>query len=403
MPKSKARPRTRIAVRGRAKPTDAVPKPRGSGAVTLFVATKKGAWILRSDATRRSWGSDGPHFLGQVVNHVVLDPRDGTTLLAGVRTGHLGPTVYRSLDAGKTWKEAASPPRFPKVPEGRKGRAVKAVFWLTPSPASRPGEWWAGTTPHGMFRSKDGGASWEECTGFTRALEGWEKTPGRVEEVPEGSITHSVIVDPRDPRHLYVGLSQGGFFESVDEGNTWKPLNEGVLADFLPEKYPEFGQDPHCVAIHPKTPDRLWQQNHCGLYLLERPGTKWDRIGNNLPKAVGDVGFNMVLHPRDPRAAWVVPMDGTQAWPRTSVDGKPCVFRTRDLGKTWERQQAGMPSRAWWTVKRQAACADSGDPAGVYLGTTSGEVWASPDEGASWAPIASHLPHVLAVTAAPGA
>jgi hypothetical protein len=379
------------------KPTK---KPRTK--VTLFVATKKGAWILRSDPARRTWKSDGPHFLGQVVNHVVLDPRDGKTLLAGVRTGHLGPTVFRSQDGGRTWKEAASPPRFPKVPEGQTGKSVKAVFWLTPSPASRPGEWWAGTTPHGVFRSKDGGVSWEECAGFSKALVEWAKVPGRFEEVPEGSITHSVLVDPRDPRHLYVGLSTGGFFESTDEGETWRPLNRGVAADFLPEKDPEYGHDPHCVALHPTMPDRLWQQNHCGLYLLERPGITWDRIGNNLPKKLGDIGFNMVLHPRDVDTAWVVPMDGTQVWPRTSVDGKPCVYRTRDVGRTWQRQDGGFPARAWWTVKRQAACSDAGDPAGLYLGTTSGEVWASRTEGASWAPIASHLPHVLAVSASPG-
>ena len=381
--------------------------------VLLMVATKKGAWFLRSDPGRRTWDLKGPHFLGNVVNHAVLDPRDGRTLLMAVRTGHLGPTVFRSSDLGKTWKEAAKPPAFAKAPAGPDGaagaptakeaRAVKATFWLTPGHPSRPGQWWAGTTPHGLFTSRDGGVTWEESTGFSEAWKGWSAVPGRIEEVPEGAITHSVIVDPRDPEHLYVGLSTGGLFESTDEGATWRPLNRGVAADFLPEKNPEFGHDPHCVVIHPDMPDRLWQQNHCGIYRLERPGVEWERIGKNTPKAVGDIGFPIVLHPRDTDTAWVLPMDGTTVWPRTSVGGKPALYVTRDAGRSWRRQDAGLPARAWLTVKRQSLAADAADPLGLYFGTTSGEVWASRSEGDAWRRIAEHLPHVLAVTAVTGA
>ncbi len=386
-----------------AKATKAVRRAAGAKA-TVWVGTKKGLWTLASDPARRTWSVKGPDFLGHVVNHVVLDPRDGKTLLAGVKTGHLGPTVFRSEVGGKAWKEAASPPRFPKAPEGAPaGKAVKHVFWLTPGHASRPGEWWAGTVPHGLFRSKDGGGTWEECQGFSAALAEWSKTPGRLEEVPDGAITHSVLVDPRDAAHLYVGLSQGGFFESLDEGRTWTPLNRGVAADFLPEKDPAYGHDAHCVRFNPAMPDRLWQQNHCGFYLLERPSATWDRVGNNLPKKLGDVGFPVVTHPRDTATAWMVPMDGGTVWPRTSVEGKPCVMRTTDRGKTWERQDAGFPKPAWWTVKRQAFCADGCDPAGLYLGTTSGEVWASRNEGGSWRIVARHLPHVLSVTCTPSA
>ena len=368
--------------------------------VLLMVATKKGAWYLRSGAGRATWDLKGPDFLGNVVNHAVMDPRDRKTFLMAVKTGHLGPTIFRSTDHGKTWKEAKQPPAFPKVPEGdTSGRTVKATFWLTPGAASRPGQWWAGTTPHGLFSSMDGGVTWAECKGFTEAWKGWAAVPGRVEEVPDGAITHSVLVDERDPKHLYVGLSQGGVFESTDEGATWRALNRGVAADFLPEKDPEFGHDPHCLAVHPSKPDRVWQQNHCGIYRLERPGIVWDRIGNNMPKAIGDVGFSIVLHPRDTDTAWVLPMDGTSVWPRTSVGGKPCLYVTRDAGKRWHRQDAGLPPRAWWTVKRQSLAVDAADPAGLYFGTTSGEVWASKNEGQSWRRIAEHLPHVLAVTA----
>ena len=367
--------------------------------VTLVVATKKGAFSYRSDAARRAWRLERTHHFGCVVNHVVADPRDGSTWLAAVRTGHLGPTVFRSSDRGRTWTEAKTPPAFPKVPEGETGRKVKAVFHLTPGHTNRPGEWWASTSPHGLFRSRDGGAAWEEVRGFSEGLKLWSSVPGRVEEVPEGSITHSLLVHPRDAAHLVVGLSTGGVFESRDEGATWKPLNRGVAADFLPEKDPEWGHDPHCLAVHPAEPDVLWQQNHCGMYRLERPADRWERVGDAMPKSVGDIGFPMVLHPHDPDTAYVVPMDGTAVWPRTSVGGKPAVYRTRDAGATWQRLDRGFPVPAWWTVKRQAACADAADPAGLYLGTTSGDVWASRDEGDRWTRLASHLPHVLAVTA----
>ncbi len=392
---------------GKAKSRKAV---RAGARVTLVVATKKGAWFFASDMPRRTWKAvgapkgppGGPHFLGCVVNHVVLDPRDRRTLLAAVRTGHLGPTIYRSTDFGRSWKEAQRPPAFAKAPEeapAAEKRAVSAVFWLTPGHESRAGEWWAGTSPHGLFRSRDGGSTWEECAGFTSAWRGWSAVPGRVEAVPDGAITHSVIVHPRDAAHLYVGLSQGGLFESLDEGATWRPLNRGVAADFLPEKDPEWGHDPHCVVLHPLAPHLLWQQNHCGIYRVDRPGEVWRRVGRNMPKPVGDVGFPIVLHPRDTGTAWVLPMDGGTVWPRTSPGGKPAAYRTRDGGHRWQRQDKGLPRPAWLTVKRQAFCADASDPVGLYFGTTSGEVYASRNEGATWKRLAEHLPHVLCVTA----
>ncbi|MGH9580026.1 MAG: WD40/YVTN/BNR-like repeat-containing protein, partial [Terriglobales bacterium] len=201
--------------------------------------------------------------------------------------------------------------------------------------------------------------------------------------------------------HLYLGMSGGGVFESSDEGKSWRPLNQGVLADFLPEKYPEYGQDPHCVQLHPLMPDRLYQENHCGVYRLDRPGDVWQRIGENLPKKIGDIGFGIVLHPRLPETVWVIPMDGTTVWPRTSIDGKPAVYRTANGGRTWQRQDKGLPrGQAWFTVKRQAFCADVRRPLGLYFGTTSGELWMSANEGAQWRQIAAHLPHIYSVVAA---
>jgi hypothetical protein len=198
-------------------------------------------------------------------------------------------------------------------------------------------------------------------------------------------------------------MSGGGAFESTDGGARWRPLNRGVAADFMPDPDPEYGHDVHCMRLAPSAPDVIYQQNHCGIYRIERPGERWTRIGERMPKAVGDIGFPMVVHPRDPRTAWVFPMDGTTVWPRTSPGGKPAVYGTRNGGASWQKLAQGLPAKdAWWTVKRQAMCADARDPVGLYFGTTSGEIWASTDEGRRWRCVARHLPHIYSVEAAAG-
>ena len=388
-------------------PQSGLPKP-ATGAVALLVATRKGAFVLRSDKARRAWRTTGPMFFGHIVHHMVLDHRPSPgakakgsrTLLAATSTGHLGPTLSRSPDFGRTWKEAASPPAFPKAPEGQKGRAVGHTFWLTPGHARKPGVWYAGTSPQGLFRSEDDGDTWAPVSGFNDNPMYSSWTGGEQDGTPDGPKLHSINVDPRDPRHLYIAMSSGGVFESTDEGASWKPLNAGVLADFRPDKYPDYGQDAHCVRLHPAAPDVLYQQNHCGIYRLERPGATWQRIGDNMPKKIGDIGFPVVLHPRDPATLWVFPMDGGTVWPRTSPGGKPAAYVSRNAGRTWQRLDAGLPkSQGWFTVKRQAMSADAHDPVGVYFGTTSGEIWASSNEGRKWVCVARHLPEIYAVEA----
>jgi len=373
----------------------------GKHRVELYVSTIKGAFIIKGDASRRTWSIGKPHFLGCEANHLVRDPRDRKTLLLAARTGHLGPTVFRSNDNGRTWREAKQPPAFPKASEGKDGAVINRTFYLAPGHPSQPGVWWAGTVPHALFRSDDGGATWKHQAEFTKYVSSLkEQKPANIGETPGGAITHSILIDPRNAEHMYVSLSTGGFFETPDQGRTWRPMNDGSVACFLPDTTPEYGQDPHCVVMSPANPDRIYQQNHCGVYRLDRPGTKWDRIGLRLPKTVGDIGFPIVAHPRDQDVVWVFPMDGTSVWPRTSPGGKPAVFCSRNGGVSWVRHAKGFPeSNGWFTVFRQAMKSDTLDPAGLYLGTTAGEIWASRDEGSSWKVIASHLPRVLSVEA----
>jgi photosystem II stability/assembly factor-like uncharacterized protein len=365
--------------------------------VTLLVATRKGLWTLTGDAARRSWKLAGPHFLGHIVHHARVDPRDGKTLLVAARTGHLGPTIFRSTDRGRTWQEAARPPAF--APGS--GRIVDHSFWLTPGHASQPGVWFVGTSPQGLFRSDDGGATWSGVDGFNAHPQRKAWCGGDQDGTPDGPKLHSVLIDPRDAAHMYVGMSSGGVFESHDGGADWHPLNRGVRADFLPDPDPEFGHDPHCVRLSPVLPDRLYQQNHCGIFRLDRPQTRWTDIGGAMPKRVGAIGFPLALHPRDPDTLWVFPMDGSSVWPRVSPGGKPAVYRSVNGGRTWRRQATGLPAaQAWWTVKRQAMTTDAAAKVGVYFGTTSGELWGSRDEGETWRCLAAHLPHIYAVEVA---
>ena len=376
-------------------------KTDGSRQTLLMVATRKGAWFYYGDSARQTWRTDGPHFLGHIINHLLLDPRDGRTLLAAAKTGHLGPTIFRSTDFGRTWQEAAKPPAFATVADGSSGRAVDHTFWLTAGHADEPDVWYAGTSPQGLFRSEDGGVNWApySCINDDPQYRRWM---GSVQDgTPDGPKLHSIIVDPRDAAHLYLAMSGGGVHESADGGRTFAPLIDGleVVEGFEPSD--AMFHDPHCVRLCPSNPDRLYQQNHCGIYRLDRPADQWQRIGRSVPAAVGDIGFPMVVHPRDADVAWVFPMDGTTVWPRTSPDGKPAVYGTRDGGETWQRLDTGLPgSQAWWTVKRQAMTADSRDPVGLYFGTASGELWMSRDEGRQWECIATHLPEIYAVETA---
>ncbi|MBM3978319.1 MAG: glycosyl hydrolase [Planctomycetes bacterium] len=367
---------------------------------TLLIGTAKGGFAL--EGIGRAAKLRGPFLFGAKTHDLRADPRSGRTWLMSSTGGHLGPTIYRSIDRGRTWSEAPHPPRFAPARRKTAAPSVKINFWLEPGHADEPDVWYCGTSPQGLFRSEDGGQTWRGVDGWNRnpAWESWTSF-GR-DGTPDGPVLHSIQIDPRDARHMTVSCSSGGTFESLDQGGSWRPLNRGVAADFLPNPDAEYGHDPHCMRMHPADPDRWYQQNHCGIYRLDRAARaktpSWTRIGTRMPKAVGDIGFPLVPHPTDADTVWVIPMDGRTIWPRTAVDGRPAVYMTRDGGRSWRRQDRGLPrSHAYWTVLRQAFTSDAGEPLGLYFGTTSGELWGSRDAGGSWRRLLAHLPRIYSV------
>lgn len=387
-------------------------RPAKREPLRLLVGTRKGGFLLEQQGRARRFDVRGPFVLGTQVHDLRVDPRDRRTVLMTAGLGHLGPTLYRSTNLGRKWTEVASAPKFEQARRGKRpradgtsrGLAVKVVFWLEPGHADQPGVWYAGTGPQGLFRTEDAGDTWHGVDGFNLnpRYADWSVTE---DGTPVGSLLHSVRIDPRDPAHLYFSMSCGGTFESTDAGGSWHPLNKGVEANFLPDPHPEYGQDPHCMILSASDPDLLWQQNHCGIYRLDRnagDGETWERVGRRMPKRVGDIGFGIVGHPRERDTVWVLPMDGTRIWPRTSPQGQPAVYRTTNGGKRWERLDAGLPERAWHTVLRQAFTSDD-DPKGpkLFFGTTSGEVWLGRDGGERWEQIAAHLPYIHSVRVVP--
>ena len=364
----------------------------------LLIGTRKGAFFLTANGTRRTWKLSSPMFLGHIVHHVVLDPRNRKTILAAARTGHLGPTVFRSTDRGRTWTEASRPPAFRKARKGEPVRTVNHVFWLTPGHVEESGVWYAGSSPQGLFRSEDYGRTWKGVRGFNEHPMHFDWVGGGQDGTPDGPKMHSIQIDPRDRKHMYIGMSTGGVFESTDGGADWHPLNAGCEADFIPQPDPEYGHDPHNLQLHPLKPDRLYQQNHCGIYRMDRPDSRWVRIGERMPKKIGDIGFPILLDPRDPERVWVFPMDGTSVWPRTSPGGRPAVYSTGNGGKTWKRLDKGLPrGNEWFTVFRQSMARDQEKRMGIYFGTTAGEVWGSRNGGDSWSCLARHLPQIYSV------
>jgi photosystem II stability/assembly factor-like uncharacterized protein len=353
----------------------------------LAIGTRKGLWLARSDDDRRTWHLDGPHLLAQEVAAVGIDVRGETPrVLAGIQYGHWGPTVMHSDDLGATWEETEHGAiRFPEDT----GAALARVWQLRPDSADRPGVVWAGCEPHSLWRSEDGGLTFDLVRGL------WEH-PHRTEWQPGGGggAIHTIVPDPASDR-VVVAMSTGGVYLSEDRGAHWEPRSKGITAVFLPGEEPEYGQCVHKVAVDAGDPDRMYAQNHFGVFRTDDAGRRWNSIAEGLPN---DFGFPIAASPRTPETAWVVPLVADMQ--RVPPDGKLRVHRTRDAGKSWTESSAGLPDDAWTAVLRDAMCVDEGDPTGVYIGTRDGCVYASADEGETFQLVAEHLPDVLTVKAA---
>ena len=319
-------------------------------ALALLVATRKGLWILRPDAARQRVDLDGPHFLGHVLHHAVLDPRDRRTLLVAARTGHLGPTVFRSTDFGKSWTEATAPPAFPKAREGETGARRRSRVLAGARPRERAGLLVRGHLARGPLPHRGRRRELVVRHRLQRppAQRRVDDRPGDL-GTPDGPILHSIQIDPRDPRHLYLAMSGigGGVFESRDGGGDWKPLNKGCV-DQLRAGSRSRVRSRSALRAPPPARSRTCSTSRttAASTACDRPERRWVRIGDNMPKDVGDIGFPIELHPRDPKTAWVFPMDGTDVWPRTSPGGKPAAYVTRDAGESWTASGSRPAARA---------------------------------------------------------
>lgn len=350
----------------------------------LLVGTKKGAFILRGDADRRAWTLEGPLCEGWPIHDVTFDPSDGSIYAAGGSPWY-GPAVWRSDDLGRTWSHSSAGLSFGDGPDAP---SLQTVWNVTPA----SGRIYAGVEPAGLFVSEDRGATWSHVRGLTDHPSRPEWQPGN-----GGLILHSILAHPTDPSRVWVGISAVGTFATEDGGQTWETRNRGVRADFVPGPAPEFGQCVHKLAMAAGEPDHLYQQNHCGVYRSLDAGRTWEEITGRLPS---EFGFPMVAHPRDPRTAWLIPLNGADKG-RFMPEASAAVWRTNDGGDTWIRSGAGLPQRdAYLGVLREAMGADTNDPAGVYFGTSAGHVFASTDEGVTWTLVAEHLPEIWSVDAA---
>jgi hypothetical protein len=360
-----------------------------AGDVLILVGTMKGAFLLRADPSRGSWEMGGPYFAGSAVYALAYDSRGGRNrLLAGPQSMHWGALVRTSDDFGRTWTNPEEAPvKFPE----RAGVALTNIWQLVPGPSSEPDVLYAGVEPAALFVSRDAGATWA----LNEAL--WDH-PQRARWEPGGGglCMHTVLVDPADSNRIRIAVSTAGMYVTEDGGKTWRPSNNGVRAQFRPDKYPEFGQCVHKVAQSRQRPERMYLQNHWGLYRSDDRGETWTDVANGVPS---DFGFPIAVSPHDPDSAWIVPLESDEF--RCTPEGRLRVYRTRDAGGSWQGLTAGLPQEdAYETVLRDALAVDRLDPVGVYFGTRSGKLFASADEGETWQAVADGLPPIVAVKTA---
>ena len=381
--------------------------------VRVLVGTHKGAFILTSDGKRDKWDVSGPHFAGFELYHLKGSPADPNRIYASQTRGWFGQIIQRSDDGGKTWHQPGTPAGEPAPPGPPKSESnkfaydaaaapltthqwydgtqhpweFKRVWHLEPS-LTDPDTVYAGVEDAAIFRSTDGGQNWRELP----ALRGHGTSP-KWQPGAGGMCLHTIILDPSDPQRIYIAISAAGAFRTDDGGKTWKPINQGLRSQYIPDPTAEVGHCVHHIAMHPKRPGVLFMQKHWDVMRSDDAGDNWKEVSGNLPT---DFGFVIDVHAHEPETIYVVPIksDGEHFPP----EGKLRVYRSRSGGNEWEALSKGLPQEnCYVNVLRDAMAVDSLDKCGVYFGTTGGQVYASADSGDSWNPIVSNLPAVLSV------
>ncbi len=364
--------------------------------VRLLVGTKKGAFVLTSDGKREKWKIEGPHFAGWEIYHIKGSPVDPNRLYASQTSGWFGQKIQRSNDGGKTWEPVGDKFVYDGATTTHQWYdgtqhpwEFKRIWHLEPS-LTAPDTVYAGAEDAALFRSKDGGATWQEFPGLRKAKGNlWQPGAG-------GMGLHTILLDPSHPGRVFVAISAAGVFRTDDDGKTWKPINRGLKSQFeLPDPDAEVGHCVHRIALHASRPGVLFMQKHWDVMRSDDAGESWQEVSGNLPT---DFGFPIDVHAHEPETVYVVPIKSdSEHFP---LDGKLRVYRSRSGGNDWEPLTKGLPQKdCYVNVLRDAMAVDSLDKCGIYFGTTGGQVYASNDSGDSWKAIVRDLPAVLSVEA----
>jgi photosystem II stability/assembly factor-like uncharacterized protein len=362
--------------------------------VRVLVGTRKGAFILTSDGKREKWSVSGPHFAGWEIYHLKGSPVDPDRIYASQSTGWFGQLSQRSNDGGKTWEPVGN--KF--VYDGTPGThqwydgtphpwEFKRVWHLEPS-LTDPDAIFAGAEDAALFHSTDAGQSWQELPGLRESTTGSRWQPGA-----GGLCLHTIILDPSDPKRIYIAISAAGAFRTNDGGKTWQPINRGLRSEHIPDPTAEIGHCVHHIAMHSSRPNVLFMQKHWDVMRSDNAGDSWQEVSGNLPT---DFGFAIDVHAHEPETIYVVPIKSDSE--HFVPDAKLRVYRSRTGGNEWEPLSKGLPQHdCYVNVLRDAMAVDSLDSCGVYFGTSGGQVYVSPDAGDSFMPIVHDLPAVLSV------
>ena len=362
--------------------------------IRLLVGTKKGAFILTADGKRKSWKVSGPHFTGWEICHMKGSPADPERIYASQSSGWFGQVMQRSNDGGATWEPVGNKFTYDGVPGTHQWYdgtphpwEFKRVWHLEPS-LNDPDTVYAGVEDAALFRSTDGAQTWHELPGLRGHGSGSRWQPGA-----GGLCLHTILLDPADPKRMFIAISAAGAFRTDDGGHTWRAINRGLRSAGIPDPDAEVGHCVHRIAMHPSRPSVLFMQKHCDVMRTDDAGESWREVSGNLPT---DFGFAIDVHAHEPDTIFVVPIKSdSEHFP---PDGKLRVFRSRTGGDDWEALTSGLPQRdCYVNVLRNAMAVDRLDPCGVYFGTTGGQVYVSPNGGDQWHAIVHDLPPVLSV------